>query len=147
MRRPEDEIAASQRESMLRVFWSRLKEHPLARMGPGLITGVADDDPSGIANWFWAYLTYGAGVRLITGGGSATGKRAVFGPDSRLQKDPHFRDYLLFYEYFHGDSGRGAGASHQTGWTGLVAKVLMPRALGSSDGTGRQPPQPITPLA
>jgi hypothetical protein len=44
-----------------------------------------------------------------------------------MQLDPHFRDYVLFYEYFHGDSGRGVGASHQTGWTGLVAKLLLPR--------------------
>jgi hypothetical protein len=44
-----------------------------------------------------------------------------------LHTDPHFRDYLLFYEYFDGDSGRGVGASHQTGWTGLIAKLLMPR--------------------
>jgi hypothetical protein len=44
-----------------------------------------------------------------------------------MQTDPHFRDHVLFYEYFHGDSGRGVGAAHQTGWTGLVAKLLMPR--------------------
>ena len=55
------------------------------------------------------------------------GRRALFGADERLQSDPHFRDYILFYEYFHGDTGRGIGASHQTGWTGLVAKLLMPR--------------------
>ncbi|HSD75683.1 MAG TPA: hypothetical protein VLB75_13015 [Steroidobacteraceae bacterium] len=55
------------------------------------------------------------------------GVRPVFAHHPRLQTDPHFRDYLLFYEYFHGDSGRGVGASHQTGWTGLVAKLLMPR--------------------
>ncbi|WP_029298508.1 MGH1-like glycoside hydrolase domain-containing protein [Chryseobacterium hispalense] len=45
----------------------------------------------------------------------------------RFQADPDFRDYILFYEYFHGDNGRGVGASHQTGWTGLIAKILMPR--------------------
>lgn len=55
------------------------------------------------------------------------GRRAAFGQDQRLQTDPHFRDYLLFHEYFHGDSGRGVGASHQTGWTGLIAKLLHPR--------------------
>ena len=55
------------------------------------------------------------------------GRRAVFGDHPKLQHDPHFRDYLLFYEYFHGDSGRGVGASHQTGWTGLIAKLLQPR--------------------
>jgi hypothetical protein len=47
--------------------------------------------------------------------------------NERSLKDPHFRDYVLFYEYFHCDSGRGVGAAHQTGWTGLVAKLLMPR--------------------
>jgi hypothetical protein len=45
-----------------------------------------------------------------------------------VRNDPHFRDYLNFYEYFHGEDGRGVGASHQTGWTGLVAKLLQPRA-------------------
>lgn len=55
------------------------------------------------------------------------GRRAVLGDSQLLQDDPHFRDYVPFYEYFHGDDGRGLGASHQTGWTGLVAKLLMPR--------------------
>jgi hypothetical protein len=55
------------------------------------------------------------------------GRRPVYAHHPRLQEDPHFRDYVLFYEYFHGDSGRGVGASHQTGWTGLVAKLLAPR--------------------
>ena len=55
------------------------------------------------------------------------GRRAVFGENDKLQRDPHFRDYLLFHEYFHGDSGRGVGAAHQTGWTGLIAKLLQPR--------------------
>jgi hypothetical protein len=51
-----------------------------------------------------------------------------FQGDCALQRDdPHFRDLILFYEYFHGDTGRGTGASHQTGWTGLVAKLLQPR--------------------
>jgi hypothetical protein len=52
------------------------------------------------------------------------GRRPVFGDDPTMQGDPHFRDHVLFYEYFHGDNGRGVGASHQTGWTGLVAKLL-----------------------
>jgi hypothetical protein len=55
------------------------------------------------------------------------GRRAVFGRDAKLQTDPHFRDYVPFYEYFDGDTGRGVGASHQTGWTALVAKLLQPR--------------------
>jgi hypothetical protein len=56
-----------------------------------------------------------------------TGKRAVYSQYPRMQQDAQFRDHILFFEYFHGDSGRGVGASHQTGWTGLVAKLLMPR--------------------
>jgi hypothetical protein len=52
------------------------------------------------------------------------GRRPVFGENSKFQVDPHFRDHVLFYEYFHGDDGSGVGASHQTGWTGLVAKLL-----------------------
>jgi hypothetical protein len=55
------------------------------------------------------------------------GRRPAFGTCEKLQTDPHFRDYLLFHEYFDGDTGRGLGASHQTGWTGLVAKLLQPR--------------------
>jgi len=58
------------------------------------------------------------------------GRRAVFGDDQRLQTDPHFKDYILFFEYFDGDTGKGLGASHQTGWTGLVSKLLMPRREG-----------------
>jgi hypothetical protein len=55
------------------------------------------------------------------------GRRPVFGYSNKMQTDPHFRDYVLFHEYFHGDNGSGVGASHQTGWTGLVAKLLQPR--------------------
>jgi hypothetical protein len=53
------------------------------------------------------------------------GRRPVFGDQEKFQTDPHFRDHVLFYEYFHGDDGTGVGASHQTGWTGLVAKLLQ----------------------
>ncbi|MDZ7359158.1 MAG: glucosidase [candidate division KSB1 bacterium] len=56
------------------------------------------------------------------------GRRPVLGYSEKMQNDPNFRDYVLFHEYFHGDNGRGVGASHQTGWTGLVAKLLQPRA-------------------
>jgi len=55
------------------------------------------------------------------------GKRPVFGDDQKLLNDKHFADHILFYEYFHGDNGRGVGATHQTGWTGLVAKLIQPR--------------------
>jgi hypothetical protein len=56
----------------------------------------------------------------------ADGRRPVLKYHPKLAGDPHFRDYILFHEYFHGDSGRGVGASHQTGWTGLIAKLLHP---------------------
>jgi hypothetical protein len=52
------------------------------------------------------------------------GKRPVYGGSETFQKDPHWRDLILFYEYFHGDNGAGVGASHQTGWTGLVAPLI-----------------------
>jgi hypothetical protein len=55
----------------------------------------------------------------------ADGRRPVFGNLEKFQTDEHFRDHLLFFEYFHGDNGSGVGASHQTGWTGLVAKLLQ----------------------
>jgi hypothetical protein len=57
----------------------------------------------------------------------ASGVRPVLKYHGKLATDPHFRDYVLFHEYFHGDNGRGVGASHQTGWTGLIAKILQPR--------------------
>jgi hypothetical protein len=53
------------------------------------------------------------------------GRRPVNGDNDTFQRDPHWRDLVLFYEYFHGDNGAGLGASHQTGWTGLVAKLLQ----------------------
>jgi len=80
----------------------------------------------------------------------ADGRRPVFGEDARLQNDPNFRDHVLFHEYFHGDSGRGVGASHQTGWTGLVAKLLqgsrspLPNADGSSVGRVERPTATMT---
>ena len=52
------------------------------------------------------------------------GRRPVYGGTEKFQADPHFRDHILFYEYFHGDNGAGLGASHQTGWTGLIAKLI-----------------------
>jgi hypothetical protein len=52
------------------------------------------------------------------------GKRPVYGATEKFQSDPHWRDHILFYEYFHGDNGAGLGASHQTGWTGVVAKLI-----------------------
>ena len=54
----------------------------------------------------------------------AGGRRPVFGGAEKFQTDPHWRDLIFFHEYFHGDTGAGVGASHQTGWTGLVAKLI-----------------------
>jgi len=56
---------------------------------------------------------------------NGAGKRPVFGATEKFQNDPHWRDLVLFYEYFHGDNGVGVGASHQTGWTALVAKLIQ----------------------
>jgi hypothetical protein len=53
------------------------------------------------------------------------GRRPCHGDDSRFSTDPHWKNLILFYEYFHGDNGRGCGASHQTGWTALVARLLQ----------------------
>jgi hypothetical protein len=57
------------------------------------------------------------------------GRRPCFGDHDILQHDPHFKDHLLFHEFFHGDTGAGLGASHQTGWTGLVAKLIEQQAI------------------
>ena len=61
------------------------------------------------------------------------GRRPVFGGAEKFQSDPHWRDNILFYEYFHGDNGAGLGASHQTGWTGLVARLI--KIFGSLEST------------
>jgi len=52
------------------------------------------------------------------------GRRPVYGGTQKFQEDPHWRDLILFYEYFHGDNGAGLGASHQTGWSGIVARMM-----------------------
>jgi Mannosylglycerate hydrolase MGH1-like glycoside hydrolase domain len=56
---------------------------------------------------------------------ASTGRRPIYGGTEKFQSDPHWRDHILFYEYFHGDNGAGLGASHQTGWTGLIAKTIQ----------------------
>jgi hypothetical protein len=53
------------------------------------------------------------------------GRRPLYGGTERFQTDPHWKDLLQFHEYFHGDNGAGLGASHQTGWTGLVARIVQ----------------------
>jgi hypothetical protein len=91
--------------------------------------------PSGSGRWLSllqvADELAGRLVNLFLPNGDGT--RPVFGDSALQQHDPLFRDHILFYEYFDGDSGRGVGASHQTGWTGLVAKLIHPpRAIASS---------------
>jgi hypothetical protein len=61
------------------------------------------------------------------------GRRPVYGGTRLFQDDPHWRDLILFYEYFHGDNGAGLGASHQTGWTGLVARLIQSRGQFDAD--------------
>jgi len=61
-----------------------------------------------------------------------SGRRPVYGGTEKFQTDPHWKDYILFYEYFHGDNGAGLGASHQTGWTGVIAKLI--ELFGRIDG-------------
>jgi hypothetical protein len=62
-----------------------------------------------------------ANIFLLDG----NGRRAVFGSRELFNTDPHWHDLIPFHEYFHGDTGRGCGASHQTGWTGLIAQILI----------------------
>ena len=66
----------------------------------------------------------------------AKGKRAVFNQYEKMQEDPHFKDHLLFYEYFHPEKGYGLGASHQTGWTSIVGKLIVQygQYIGDIDG-------------
>jgi hypothetical protein len=86
----------------------------------------------------------------------ADGRRPVFGGYEKFQSDPNFKDYILFHEYFHGDNGRGCGASHQTGWTGLVANLIdqlvagqrmagASRAKAEQDKPSTVSPSPLPP--
>ena len=70
----------------------------------------------------------------------ADGRRPVYGGTRKFQEDPHWRDYILFYEYFQGDNGAGLGASHQTGWTGVIARTLDLFARVSAEETLRSGP-------
>jgi hypothetical protein len=64
---------------------------------------------------------------------NSQGRRPVYGGTMTFQNDPHWRDLVLFYEYFHGDNGAGLGASHQTGWTGIVARLMQLFATTSAE--------------
>ncbi len=80
-------------------------------------------------------------VRLFLRDPARDGRRPVLGGAELFQRDPHWRDYIPFYEYFHGDDGTGLGASHQTGWTALVASLLTRRRVPPCGSDG-QPPRP-----
>ncbi len=67
------------------------------------------------------------------------GRRPVFGSYEKFQTDPNFKDYILFHEYFHGDNGRGCGASHQTGWTGLIANLIDQLVVAQPTAAARPP--------
>jgi hypothetical protein len=67
------------------------------------------------------------------------GRRPVFGANELFQRDPEFKDYLPFAEYFHGDTGAGLGATHQTGWTGLIAKIIQQNAEYKGRSVDRSP--------
>ena len=71
------------------------------------------------------------------------GQRPALKYHPKLATDLHFKDYVLFHEYFHGDNGRGVGASHQTGWTGLVAKLLQPRNMSEKRTTAPKRPKTV----
>ncbi|HWO09096.1 MAG TPA: glucosidase, partial [Polyangiaceae bacterium] len=73
--------------------------------------------------------------RLVSIFETRDGRRPVYGGAQLFQQDPHWKDLVLFYEYFHGDNGAGIGASHQTGWTGLIAELLR-----SAEGASQQVP-------
>ena len=75
------------------------------------------------------------------------GQRPVLKTHAKLASDPHFKDYVLFHEFFHGDSGAGLGASHQTGWTGIIAKLLHPRRASHHASDTVFMPRPVEPAA
>jgi hypothetical protein len=87
-------------------------EHPTGSGRRATLTEVADDLTDRLIGLFVA---------------DPAGRRAVFGEEALFQGDPRWRDLVPFHEYFHGDTGKGLGASHQTGWTGLVADLLLTR--------------------
>jgi hypothetical protein len=82
--------------------------------------------PTGSGNRMTLFEVAGELTRRLAGSflRDAGGRRPVYGGCAKFQDDPHWRDLILFYEYFHGDNGAGLGASHQTGWTGLIARLL-----------------------
>ena len=86
--------------------------------------------PTGSGNWLNLWQVANEISRRLTKIFTAddAGKRPLYGSLAKFQNDPHWRDLILFHEYFHGDNGAGIGASHQTGWTGLIAKLIQQQA-------------------
>jgi hypothetical protein len=99
--------------------------------GPTLRVPALGTDGPPLTLWEVAEELANRLIRIFTR--DASGRRPVYGRLAKFQEDPHWRDLLLFHEYFHGDTGEGLGASHQTGWTGLVASLI---------DEWRRPPQP-----
>ena len=99
----------------------------LMRMGAYYGDSFQVECPTGSGRQMTLFeVAYELGERLIrTFLQDSSGRRPVFGGSETFQNDPHWRDNLLFYEYFHGDNGAGIGASHQTGWTGGIARVIQ----------------------
>ena len=87
--------------------------------------------PTGSGNWMNLFQVAVELSKRLSGMflRDASGRRPVYGGSDKFQNDPHWRDHILFYEFFHGDNGAGVGASHQTGWTGLVAKLIQMNGL------------------
>jgi hypothetical protein len=94
--------------------------------------------PTGSGNWLTLWeVASELSKRLIRIFRQEAGRRPVYGGTEKFQTDPHWQELVLFYEYFHGDNGAGIGASHQTGWTGLVAKLIQ--QWGEYEGQNRIP--------
>ena len=143
---PPDGLEVATRALARRDFSERGLRERLRRAGVTDADNVSPDNPTGAINgpvsYFWEVEEDAGSGRFTTILGVAEeltqrltrlflrdgqGRRAADGARAKFQDDPHFRDHVLFYEYFDGDTGRGLGASHQLGWTGLVAKLLQPR--------------------
>jgi Mannosylglycerate hydrolase MGH1-like glycoside hydrolase domain len=102
--------------------------------GRGLKVRAGGEDGRDLALWEVAQELADRLIRIFTR--DASGRRPVYGDVRKFQEDPHWRDLVLFFEYFHGDTGVGLGASHQTGWTALVASLI---------DEWRRPPRPSPP--
>ncbi len=108
----------------------------LARLGEQVGDGIVAEYPTGSGEQMTlTAIAADLRRRLITLWlPGEDGRRPVFGGVERMQSDPRWRENLLFYEYFNGDDGAGLGASHQTGWTALVADLIVGRRMAADPG-------------